>query len=608
MRRIILVCFFGFAALADRRPLAPGDLWLWHSPSDPRINPEGQTVVYVENWLDRARNTSYSNLWLTDARGSQRHTLAPGEWRDSSPRWSPDGTRIAFLSDRSGKIKIHVLPLQSPASLLQVTHGEFTPLHFAWSPDGKTIAFTAQVAPPPVPVPWAPPALLPLLRPLPPAPAQIFLVPASGGEAQRLTTTELDFSGDPAWMPDGRSLVCAAQGQIFNIRLSDHAIRDLTRNAQVNSDPVPSPDGSKIAWIAAEVKPQNYVVRHLWVMNAEGARDRILGGSLDRDVMHPQWSNDSRTVYFIADDQGSTHVYAGRNDGTARQVTSRSERLRWFSLADNGRAVTVRSTATEGGNVITFTTDIPGSVVTLAEPDDSLMADRFLGAVEEIHYDSDGKSIQAWLVKPPHFDPTKKYPLLLDIRDDPREMYGVEFHLRPQIFASAGYVVLCANPRGTPGYGEEFGQLLRTRFPGDDADDLLRGVDFVLKQGYVDPKHVALIGGMTGAWLLGHTTRFTSAILHHPLVDWAADIPRAIRSLGIPPWEDPDLYTKRSPIYSAGSIQTPTLIFAGDNDPQSGQLLFALQQRKIESALIRLPSTPDAAVLELQATLGWLAK
>jgi len=596
--------------------MTPDDLWLWRPAADPRISTDGLGVVYCEKSNDRTRDFSFSHLWLADSKGRQSHAISDGSWNDRSPLWSPDGTRIAFLSDRSSKYQIYVLPVNSPAQVLQVTHVEQEPLTLSWSPDGTMLAFTARMVPEPMEAPWAPPALLPLLRPLRKGPTQIFVVSASGGTAQRITGAELDYSGEPAWMPDGRSLVCAAQGQIFSIRLADHAVRELTRNGLANSEPLPSPDGSKIAWVASDVKPQNYVVRRLWVMNADGARARMLTGSLDRDVMHPQWSNDSRTVYFLADDRGSTHVYAGRNDGTARQVTSRAERLRWFSLADNGRAVTVRSTAAEGGNVITFTTDVPGGVVTLAEPNDHLMAERYLGDVEEIHYNSDGKSVQAWLVKPPQFDAAKKYPLLLDIRDSPRAMYGVEFQLRAQIFASRGYVVLCANPRGTPGYGEEFGHLLRTRFPGDDADDLLRGVEFVIKQGYVDPKRIVMTGGLVAAWLLGHTDRFNAAIARHAIVDWATDVAlspdggrHASDWMAAMPWEDPDQYTKRSPLFFAGSFKTPTLVIAGDEDAGSQQLFFALQQRKVDSALVRISGDrPSSRVLELETILAWLGR
>jgi dipeptidyl aminopeptidase/acylaminoacyl peptidase len=616
LTRTILFFLWGLSAWADRRPMAPGDLWLWRQVETPRISADGQEVVYVEKWSDKTHNNFFSNLQFVDSKGKQPRALTEGDFHDRMPRWSPDGTRVAFLSDRSGKVQIHVIALTPASPVAQVTRGDLEPLAIAWSPDGKSLAFTARVAPEAVKAPWAPPSILPLLRPHPRGPVQIFLAPVAGDPPQRLTGGELDYSGEPAWMPDGRSLVCAAAGQVFNIRVADHAVRELTSNRLANSEPVPSPDGSKIAWVAAEAKPQNYVVRRLWVMNADGGRVRMLSGALDRDVMDPQWSNDSRTVYFLADDRGSTHLYAGRNDGTARQVTTRLERLRDFSLADNGRAVTVRSTATEGGDVITFAADLPGGVVTLAQPNDRLMADRYLGDVEEIHYDSDGKSIQGWLVKPPHFDTTKKYPLLLDIRDAPRAMYGVEFQLRAQIFASAGYVVLCVNPRGTPGYGEEFGHLLRTRFPGDDADDLLRGVEYVLSKGYVDPKRVTMAGGLVAGWLLGHSDRFTAAVARHAIVDWAADVAlhpdgarRAAEWMGGMPWDDPEQYMKRSPLFFASSFKTPTLVIAGDPDPESDQLFFALRQRKVESALMRIAGdAPGARVLELEAALGWLGR
>lgn len=596
--------------------MTPGDLWSWRQVESPRIAADGQGVVYVEKWSDRTHNVLFSDLQFVDSKGKQQRALTEGSFHDRMPRWSPDGTRVAFLSDRSGKVQIHVVALTPGAAVAQVTRGDLEPLTLAWSPDGKSLAFTARMTPEAVKAPWAPASILPLLRPRPHGPVQIFVAPAAGGTPARVTIGDLDYSGEPAWMPDSRSLVCAAQGQIFNIRVADHAVRELTGNQLSNREPVPSPDGSKIAWIAADVKPQNYVVRRLWVMNADGGRVRMLTGALDRDVMDPQWSSDSRTIYFLADDRGSTHLYAGRNDGTARQVTTRLERLRDFSLADNGRAVTVRSTATEGGNVITFSADLPGGVVTLAEPNDRLMADRNLGDVEEIHYDSDGKSIQGWLVKPPHFEAGRKYPLLLDIRDAPRAMYGVEFQLRAQIFASAGYVVLCANPRGTPGYGEEFGHLLRTRFPGDDADDLLRGVEFVINKGYVDPKRVTMAGGLVAAWLLGHSDRFTAAVAHHAIVDWAADVAmdpdgvrRAAEWMGAMPWDDPEQYMKRSPLFFASSFKTPTLVIARDPDPESEQLFFALRQRKVESALARIAEgTPSARVLELEATLGWLGR
>jgi acylaminoacyl-peptidase len=310
-------------------------------------------------------------------------------------------------------------------------------------------------------------------------------------------------------------------------------------------------------------------------------------------------------------------VYAARNDGTVRQVTSAPERLRGFSLADNGRAVSVRSSASEAGDVVTFTVDRVSQAVTLASPNGHLLAEREMGGVEEIHYESGGQTIQGWVVKPAGFDASKKYPLLLDIRDDPRAMYGVDFNLRAQIYAAHGFVVLCVNPRGTPGYGEQFGNLLRSRFPGDDYDDLMRGVDLVVSKGFVDPKRLAVVGGLLAAWTIGHTDRFRAAVARRPVADWVTDIAtrpdgehRARAWMGAMPWEDPDQYWKHSPIFFAQNFKTPTLVLAGDPDPGSDELYFALRARNVDSALVRMGASkkPSEWILELDTILAWLAR
>jgi len=369
-----------------------------------------------------------------------------------------------------------------------------------------------------------------------------------------------------------------------------------------------SPDGSKIAWTAIESGLHSYSVRKLYVMNADGSRVKPVAGALDRDPQNPQWSSDSRTIYFLADDSGATHVYAARNDSTVRQVTPGGERLRGFSLAENGRAVAVRSTGKEV-ELVSFPVDMPpATAVVLAAPMAKLMAERETSAAEEIHVPSAGKSIQGWAIGPPHFDATRKYPLLLDIADDPRRMYGPEFSLRAQIFAARGWVVLRVNPRGTPGYGEEFGRLLSTRYPGDDADDLLAVVDFVVAKGGIDEKRIAVSGGLLAAWLLGHSDRFSAVVARRPIVDFTSMAERAAPWMGTLPWDDPDQYVKHSPIYFAGNWKTPTLVLAGEHDAQSDEFYAALRLRKVNAAMVRFPNwdKPSARVLGLETTLAYL--
>jgi len=609
-----------------REPFTAADLWTWRSAVDPQISANGRWVVYVERWNDPEKGAAWSNLWLVSADGSQRRAFTTGPWNDHAPRWSPDGARIAWLSDRGGAT-IHVQAIETAREIeIAVLGGP--PLSLAWSPDGRWLAYTAWVPTKPAES-WAPAGLLPFLQTLAAAGSmEIFLAPASGGVPRQLTHDSFVSRGSPVWMPDGQWILNSAVrapdpsqplegAEIYGIHVPDGDVRRLTEHAGPDEDPLPSPDGAKIAWIAAEARPPAYAVRKLWVMGVDGNRRKVLTGSLDRDVRHPQWSSDSRTVYFLADDRGATHVYAARNDGTVRQVSARDERLRWFSLADNGRAVTMSSTATDAGAVVTFAVDLPGGVTTLASPNQTLLATRDIAPREEIHYTSDGKDVQGWLVRPLRADPAKQYPLWVDLADTartgnaPHAMSGAEFPLRAQILAARGYVVLSVNPRGTAGYGEDFGNLLRTRFPGDDFDDLMRAVDAAIARGGIDPKRVVLRGGLLAAWAIGHTPRFAAAVLRRPIADWTSAVAlasgyRRAAWMGAMPWDDPDQYVQHSPIFFARNFKTPALV-VGD-DAQSRELYFALQARHVDSALASLADDgkPATRVLELEAELSWM--
>ena len=616
VRRIAWLFLLLTLTLPAREPFSPSDLWTWRQAAEPEIDAAGTRVVYVEHWQDRITDTACANLWQVSVDGRRREAVTSGSRRDRSPHWSPDGTRIAYLSDSEGSVQVRIHSMDSGED--RALAAGLRPLALAWSPDGESIAFTAML-PPRVDAPWAPPALLPFLVPSPAA-VELFVMPAAGGAPRQLSHDGMAVRGEPAWMPRGDWILTAAgtaaDTEIYGTRAADGEVRKLTHHPGPDDGPVPSPDGSKIAWIAAEPNPAAYSIRRLWVMGRDGEHVKVLTGQLDRDVVAPHWSSDSRTIYFLADDHGSTHVYAARTDGTVRQVTSLAGRLEGLSLADSGRAVTVRSTATEGGELVSFAVDLPGGIAILAAPNQHLLAEREMAIAEAFHYDSSGNSIDAWLIRPPHFDASRQYPLLLDVRDDPRSMCGGEFQLRAQILAARGFAVLCANPRGTPGYGEVFGSLLRTRHPGDDFDDLMRGVDAAISRGGVDGHRLVIAGSLLAAWAIGHTDRFRAAVARRPIVDWTADVAlapdgdRRAGWMGAMPWENPEQYVKHGPIYFAQNFTTPTLVIAGDSAVESQELEFALQRRKVESALVRLEDEhrPSRQVLEMEATLAWLEK
>ncbi|HEY9140094.1 MAG TPA: prolyl oligopeptidase family serine peptidase [Bryobacteraceae bacterium] len=606
------------AASLARTPFAPADVWAWRTLEDPRISSDGHVVVYVERWNDRAAAAVCTGLRIVSADGKQPRTLDSGPWCDRSPRWSPDGGRIAFLSDRDGGRGIHIVPLAGGQSSVVATGG-YTPLALAWSPDGRSIAFTATVATrAAASLLWAPPELLRLLRP-PPPDVELFVVALEGGPPRQLSRGGFTLRGEPAWMPaDDRILNAAARpdevAQIYALRVADGESRRLTEGPGANQDPLPSPDGAHIAWICTESQPAFYSVRKLCVMGRNGEHRKVLGGLLDRDARRPQWSSDSRTVYFLADDHGATHVYAAHRDGAVRQVTNREERLAWFSLADNGRAVAVRSTATEGGDLMTFAVDLPGGVATLAAPNQPLLAQRDAGVVEEIHFGSAGNTVQGWLVWPPNADRSRQIPLVVEVSGEPRAMFGYEFPLEAQILAAAGFAVLRVNPRGSPGYGEVFGNLLPTRLPGDDFDDVMRGVDAAVARGGIDSRRVALVGGAVAAWALGHTNRFAAVVARRPIVDWTSEVAlasdgwRRAAWMGGPPWEQAERYVARSPLYAAANFATPTLVIG--SDAQSDELYFALQARKVESALLAPgpEGDPGGQAAQLASILAWLGR
>jgi dipeptidyl aminopeptidase/acylaminoacyl peptidase len=591
---VVLACAI---PLAGARPnFTPDDLWSHHIVSEPRIRGDGTWAVYVDTWNDRARNAAWSNLWAASTDGKSHRRLTEGEWRDAHPRWSPDGTRLAWTSQR-GKVQIRVRSFDGNQEQL-IAELDTAPAGLAWSPAGDRLAFTTPVAASGTSA-WAPASLLPQLLPAPPVRPTLFVVSLSGGPARRLC----EASGEPAWMPDGKSLVFARDGQICRISAEGGEISPLTRQPGRHENPVPSPDGSRIAWLATDQGERSYAVRKLHVMNADGSRSKPLSGSLDRDANYPQWSSDSRTVYFLADDAGTAHVYAAHSDGVVRQVTRAPVRLTEFSLADEGTAVSVRTSPQDAGSVVTFAVDRPSALNALAEPNAHLLAERDIAPVEEIHYDSSGRSIQGWLFLPPGFDAARKYPLLLLLRDDPRGMWGNDFNFDTQVFAGKGFAVLCVNPRGTPGYGENFGELLRSRYPGDDFDDLLRGVDFVGSRPYVDRSRISIAGGLLAAWAIGHSDLFHRAVAIRP------SFRRNAEWMGMP-WQDPEQYVKHLPIFFARNFKTPTLVIGEPGDDESEALFHVLEARHLETAFLlrRLPPDPAGRVAELEAVAGWLGR
>ena len=362
----------------------------------------------------------------------------------------------------------------------------------------------------------------------------VFAIPSSGGAPKQITSGDYNH-GQFSWSADGKWIYTSTAripdaeynlegGDIYAYSVDDNSvIKQLTNRKGPDTDPVPGPGGKKIAYVGHDWKFQSYTVNHLYLMDPDGSNSKNITASLDRDVRNPHWSWDGKMIYFMVEDHGNSQLYSAEADtGTVKQVTSGTQELGAnFTIANNAMVATTRSTPEEPGDVVVLPAYRQAPPTRLTSVNESLMSQYQLGAVEELTFDTfDGKNMQGWIIKPPNFDPSKKYAFILDIHGGPHAMYGVNFQHELQIQAARGYVVLYMNPRGSTGYGEEFGNIIHTHYPGDDYKDLMIGVDKMIEKGYIDPKKLCVTGGSGGglltAWVIGHTDRFAAAVSQYP--------------------------------------------------------------------------------------------
>ena len=622
---------------ADRDRLSV-DLFLdWEYVSSPQISPDGSQIVYTRRWTDKINDKFESEIWMMNADGSRNRFLVKG----ASPQWSPDGKRLAYIATgQPAGAQIFVKWMDAAGEGTQLTHLERAPANLQWSPDGKRIAFnmivpaksSLKVNMPPKPdgAKWVePPRIVDRLNYRsdgsgyrPEGFMHIFVVSDTGGTARQLT--DGDYNHDaPEWMPDSQTIVFSAVrkpeaeylrggSDIYALSLNSRQARALTDRNGPDLSPAVSPDGRYIAYTGFDQTNDTYTVSKLYVMDAGGQHKRMLSGSFDRSPFGLQWAADNSGIYFTTEDRGTNNLYfMPLKGGTPRQMTQGNQQLLTSNISKNGLATGVLSNATEPGDVVVFNVFGPkksflgdyGSPRRLTGVNDDLLEGRKLGQAEEIWYDSvGGMKIQGWIVKPPDFDPAQKYPLMLYIHGGPHAMYGIGFNFEFQNHAAEGYVVLYTNPRGSTGYGQEFGNAINNNYPGEDYTDLMNGVDTVIKKGYIDEKNLFVCGGSGGGvlttWIVGHTDRFAAAVAMKPVTAWysfvgttdGADWYYNFKKL---PWEDSAEHLRRSPLTYVGNVKTPTMLLTGELDlrtpmEQTEQYYRALKMRKVDTAMVRL--------------------
>jgi acylaminoacyl-peptidase len=643
--------------------LQPMDIFHLEYASDPQISPDGTKIVYVRHFMDVMKDRRRSNLWIIA--GGDHRPLTTGKHNDYAPRWSPDGNRLVYVSDADGSPQLYCrwMDTGQVAKLTDTTKGPSSP---SWSSDGKLIAFSMAVADttsPFVELPakpegaeWAgaPKVIRRVVYRVDGAGylkdehLQLFLIPADGGAPRQLTDGPHHHGGPIVWAPDGKSLIFSANRhpddeldplntEIYELTLRDRSIRALTDRRGPDTQPALSPDGKWTAYVGFDDQHKGYQSHHLYIMKRDGTGRRQLAPKLDRDLTAPAWSKDGTGVYFLYDDQGQTRLGLAPLEGESRELAADVGGVDIGRPYSGGGSFTVADSGT-----VAFTLGSPsrpadvaarregGPPRRLTTLNDSLLGNKVLGQVEEIKLESshDRRPIQGWVIKPPHFDPKEKYPLILEIHGGPYASYGPRFSMEMQLYAAAGYVVLFINPRGSTGYGEELAQLIDNAYPGNDYDDLMSAVDAVLKRGYVDEDNLFVTGGSGGgvltAWIVGKTKRFRAAVSCKPVINWyshaltADEYPFFTKYwFTAPPWERPEEYLKRSPISLVGQVTTPTMLLTGEEDyrtpiSESEQYYQALKLRKVDTALVRIPGSshdigarPSQMIAKVACILKW---
>ena len=626
----------------------------------PNISPDGNMILFTRGWVDKMNDRRASNLWIADSKGERIRELTHGNWRDSSPVWSPDGEKIAFLSDRDGTNQIHVMWLDT-REVAQLTHLERSPGSLRWSPDGKMLAFTmffedtASILPVKLPkrpkgANWAKPAII-IDRlswrrdgrgPVPKGYSHIFVMDAElGGTPKKLTSGDYSH-GDPQWSADGKKIYFSAirkpdaeylrgDSEIYSVDLETLEIKALTDRKGPDRGPSVSPDGKWIAYTGYDDKNYTSHLSNLYLMDSDGKKKRLLAGDLPNSPSGAEWAADSSGVYYLMREKGVSNVYFVSMEGKINAVTKGNHYLSGISLSRNGQVAATRSTFYSPGYLITFNLSQPDKLVKLVDFNKDVLADIKLGEVEEMWFKSpDGLDLQGWLIKPAEFESGKKYPMILYIHGGPWSMYTVRFDWAWQNFAANGYAVLYMNPRGSTGYGQDFVNGIQFSYPGKDGDDLVAGVDAAIAKGFIDEENLFVCGGSGGgvltAWLVGHTApdKFRAAVSMRPVINWhsfvgTTDGSSWYRQFKKYPWEDPMEYALRSPLHYVGNVKTPTMVMTGEEDlrtpmGQSEEYYRALKMLKKDTLLVRMPNEfhgwrrPSHRLLQSLYLMAWFEK
>ena len=645
------------------RTMTIEDLYRVQFLGTPRLSPDGKRVAYTVKTIDERTQDYRSTIWVTAFDGGEARRFTMGTANTSSPSWSPDGKWLAFVSEREGeahqtdtkeqkhegkgKPQIWLLPANGgeASQLTFMPHGAANPV---WSPDSQRVIFSALVGPMDEENEEGKP--LPKVRVIDRLAYRLdgvgyiyerrhhlFLAEIAGGEPVQLTDGDWD-DADAMWSPDGNSIAFVSNRAPERWRYFSSDLYVLSLNGNQAGElrcltdgqgslgchsPSWSPDGQTIAFLGRpKLRSANHMSLFTIAANGTAATPFCLtsefegscsdwtnGDMSDEHMMPaPPWSPDGETLYVLAAIRGTSQVFAIPASGAGKHPTSLTPgNIHVFDFdmnpARDKMAVLIED-ATHLAEVFVHAHSTPGELQRITGFNDALLSTLTLVAPEYMPFTGEGGwPIDGWIIKPPDFDPTRTYPLIVEVHGGPNTQYGYGFFHEMQMLAASGYVVLYTNPRGSIGYGHAFSVAVRGEWGVKDSLDIMAGVDTLLQKGYIDEKRLGVTGGSYGGfmttWLIGHTDRFRAAVADRSVINrvsffGSSDIgwDFADDDMETTPWDDPERYLRLSPFHYVKQMHTPLLLIHSESDlrcniEQAEELFAALKYMGREVLFVR---------------------
>ena len=644
--------------------LKPIDVFSLEYVSSPKISPDGKKVLYVRNFKDIMTDKNYSNIWIINYDGTNNLPITTGNQNDFDPTWSNSGDKFTYKSNSDKTIQLYLYVL-SQKSNQKLTNLQSSISSVNWSEDDNYLTFTSfveessngliKMPEKPKGAKWNDPAVeIDNIKYrsdgrgyLKQGFSQIFILPVEGGTPRQITYLDNDASS-PKWLAKNKIIFSAnlhdnsdlepRNSEIYLIDIISEKIKPLTFRLGPDYNPVVSHNKKEIAYLGFDERYLGYQQNDIFIMSSDGKNIRNISKKFNRNISNINWSEDGKGLFFQYDDKGVTKLAYISSSGKVNDMVSQLGGMSLgrpysggtYSVSDSGRyAYTFGSVHNPSDLAVGYNK----SFKRLTFLNKDLFDHKQLGDVEEVWFKSsfDERLIQGWLVKPPNFDSSKKYPLILEIHGGPFSNYGFRFSAEVQLFASKGYMVLYTNPRGSTSYGKEFANLIHHNYPNQDYDDLMSGVDHILERSYIDKDNLFVTGGSGGgvltAWIIGKTNRFKAAVVAKPVINWYsfvlyADNINVYYKYWFPglPWDNLEHYMDRSPISYVGNVKTPTMLLTGEQDfrtpiAESEQFYAGLKLNKVESMLVRIPGAshgiaarPSNLITKVNAIIAWFDK